>query len=136
MIMDKAKKEHPGSSSTQGLIDAFLLLNILQFCTIMLVVGLQRRRDKTRHRRNSSVTRSGLPASNDPTQPLLDVSGSHRRYSTSGSRMVDAEISKKEVRRGKIFATMSAALIVFAWVFFLTTAWFKLVKKRGDKGLY
>ncbi|KAJ6575143.1 major facilitator superfamily domain-containing protein [Mycena capillaripes] len=135
LAMDKAKRNHPDGSSTQEIINAFLLLNVLQLLSIFGVAYLQHRREVASQTRVSPA-RPGLP--DDPSRPLLGVSEPNRRYSSTGSRIqTPAEgeiISKKEVRRGEIFATLSAALIVCAWVLFLGTAWFKLGMKQRAPG--
>ncbi|EPQ60798.1 MFS general substrate transporter [Gloeophyllum trabeum ATCC 11539] len=41
--------------------------------------------------------------------------------------------SKSEIRRGEISAAASAALVVFAWVLFMVTAWLRLRSKQ-DRG--
>ncbi|KAJ7786342.1 hypothetical protein B0H16DRAFT_28050 [Mycena metata] len=133
LAMDKAKKDHPDGSSTQEIINTFLFLNVLQLFSILGVAYLQHRREKNvsrKVRRASSVSaRPVVP--DDPSQPLLGVSSlQNRRYST-GSRVVDEEISKREIRRGDVFATMSGTLILFAWILFLGTAWFKLGMKKN-----
>ncbi|KAJ7487628.1 major facilitator superfamily domain-containing protein [Mycena galericulata] len=136
--MDKARKRNPDGSSTQGLINAFLFLNVLQLLSILGVAYLQHRRTLVRRsvRRGSSLS-SARPAvfsdSSDSTRPLLEVPEHHRRYSSTGPRIhvpLEGELSKKEARRGHVFATMCAALIVCAWMLFLGTAWFKLGKKN------
>ncbi|KAJ7630967.1 hypothetical protein FB45DRAFT_917097 [Roridomyces roridus] len=109
--MDKARREHPDGSSTQGVINMFLSLNILQLLAILVLKRVP----------------TGLPDSNDPSQPLLRVpEPTHRRYST-GSRMVqEADLSREEARRGKAFTVICAMLVLFAWLLFLSTAWVKL----------
>ncbi|KAJ7492591.1 major facilitator superfamily domain-containing protein [Mycena latifolia] len=142
LAMDSAKKNHPDGSSTQGILNAFLLLNAGQMLGILGVAYLQHRKAAASSktvRRGSSVSfaRPGLPESSDPTQPLLGVPEPGRRYSSTGSRIqipLDAEISKKEVRRGHVFATICTALIISAWILFLSTAWWKLGMKKS-KGL-
>ncbi|KAJ6610018.1 major facilitator superfamily domain-containing protein [Mycena sp. CBHHK59/15] len=136
LAMDKAKK-NPGASSTQGLINTFVFLNLLQLLSIFGVAYLQRRKERTSRiqRRSSSVSfaHPGLPASSDPSRPLLEAPEPHRRYSSTGSRIqppLESDISKREVRHGEVFAAMSASLIVFAWVLFLGTAWLKLGMKK------
>jgi len=131
LAMDNAKKNHPDGSSTQEIINAFLILNLFQLLSILGVAYLQRRREvASRTVRRVPSASPGLP--DDPSRPLLGVSEPNRRYSTE-SRMripLEGEISKKEVRRGDVFATISAALIISAWVLFLGTAWFKLGMKK------
>jgi hypothetical protein len=40
---------------------------------------------------------------------------------------------EKVVRRGELFAGLSAALVVFAWMLFLVTAWLKL-RSKAERG--
>ncbi|KAJ7783819.1 major facilitator superfamily domain-containing protein [Mycena maculata] len=140
LAMDRAKSKHPDGSSTQGIINAFLLLNILQLLSILGVAYLQHRREVSTTktvRRGSSVSSvrpiQGLPDSSNPSRPLLEVPEPHRRYSSTGSRIVslEGELSQTEARRGNFFATMSATLILSAWVLFLGTAWVKLGMKKN-----
>ncbi|KAJ7225487.1 major facilitator superfamily domain-containing protein [Mycena pura] len=132
LAMDKAKRDHPEGSSTQEIINAFLLLNVFQMLSILGVAFLQHCREvvwSRKARRASSVTfpRAGSPAdSSDANRPLLEASNPQQRYSSTGSRIHYPKISKQEKRRGKVFATVSAALILSAWLLFLGTAWFKL----------
>ncbi|KAF7347810.1 Ribosomal protein L15 [Mycena venus] len=118
LAMDNAKKNHPDGSSTQEIINAFLILNMFQLLSILGVAYLQHRRDVASRAATRVPSASpGLPP-DDPSRPLLGVSEQpNRRYSTS-SRMripLEGEISKKEVRRGVVFGTMSAALIISAF---------------------
>ncbi|KAJ7706150.1 major facilitator superfamily domain-containing protein [Mycena rosella] len=111
---------------------------------ILSVAYLQQRKaaaasSRTARRASSvSFARPGLPESSDPTRPLLEVPERTRRYSStaSGSRFIpsEGELSKKELRRGEVFATICGALILCAWVLFLVTAWVKLGMKK-TKGL-
>ncbi|KAJ7181686.1 major facilitator superfamily domain-containing protein [Mycena crocata] len=134
--MDRAKRNHPDGSSTQVIINAFLLLNALQFLSIIGVAYLQRRSEAASHRAarrasNVSFARPGLPASSDPSRPLLGTPETH--YSSTGSRIhiaLETDISKKEARRGAVFATICAGLILSAWVLFLGMAWYKLGSKK------
>jgi hypothetical protein len=129
--MDNAKKNHPDGSSTQQIINAFLILNVFQLLSILFVAYLQHRREvASRTARRAPSASPGLP--DDPSRPLLGVSERNRRYST-GSRIripSESELPKAEVKRGNVFATMAGGLIVSAWVLFLGTAWFKLGLKK------
>ncbi|KAJ6519847.1 major facilitator superfamily domain-containing protein [Mycena sanguinolenta] len=123
LAMDNAKKNHPDGSSTQEIVNAFLILNLFQLLSILVVAYMQRRREVVA-RRVSSASPS------DPTRPLLDPSQPNRRYSTeSRMRPLEGEISKQEVWRGHVCATISGCLILSAWLLFLGTAWFKLGTK-------
>lgn len=66
----------------------------------------------------SSVERSQHV--DDPTEP---------RPASSPISMNDPSRSK-QARRGEIFAGLCAALIIFAWVLFLVTAWLRLRSKE------
>ncbi|KAJ6604678.1 major facilitator superfamily domain-containing protein [Mycena vulgaris] len=137
LAMDSAKKKHPDGSSTQGIINAFLVLNAIQLLAIFGVAYLQNRKVAASSRtvRRPSIVQPGLPESSDPTQPLLEAPDRTRRYSSTGSRIqfaLEDEISKREARRGQVFATTSGALILCAWVLFLATAWFKLGMKKSQ----
>ncbi|KAJ7615282.1 major facilitator superfamily domain-containing protein [Mycena polygramma] len=135
LAMDRAKRNHPDGSSTQEIINAFFLLNIFQLLSILSVAYLQHRRvvASRRVRRGSSISfaRPGFP--DDPRQPLLRASEPDRRYSSESRTQApsEGEISKKEGRRGQVFATLSAVLIFCAWALFLGTAWVKLAKKSS-----
>ncbi|KAF7310937.1 Ribosomal protein L15 [Mycena chlorophos] len=76
--MDRSKRKNPEGSSTQGIINAFLLLNLLQLLSIFGVAYFQRRREVKARR--EQAPRVPLPA--DATQPLLQ-SVDARRYSTT-----------------------------------------------------
>ncbi|KAJ7103506.1 major facilitator superfamily domain-containing protein [Mycena belliarum] len=138
LMMDNAKESHPDGSSTQEIMNTFLVLNAVQMLTILGVAYLQRMKTAPSRtaRRGSSVStvRPGLPESSDPMRPLLEEPG--RRYSSTDSRIrnsVDVEISKKEMRRGYVCAAICAGLILCAWLLFLGTAWFKLVMKKSQR---
>ncbi|KAJ8522536.1 hypothetical protein ONZ45_g902 [Pleurotus djamor] len=148
-------------SSIQILLNIFLFLNIVQFFSIVLLAYIQERRKLMLRRRHSvshslatdagsilksNATRSGsvdeAPVAGsststlDPQQrPLLDESTvSHNRYSStlSGWDVGYANVDmSREIRRGRFFATISAALIVFAWVLYMGTAWFRLGLKKA-----
>ncbi|KAJ7071004.1 major facilitator superfamily domain-containing protein [Mycena amicta] len=119
--MDKAKKDHPDGSSTQGIINAFLLLNVLQILSVVFVAYLQYRREATA--RIAHGTRAGLPP--DASQPLLQ-GAAPRRYSSTSRMLSESEVSQSEKRRGRVFASASATLIAAAWILFMSTAWMKL----------
>ena len=49
------------------------------------------------------------------------------------SSSVPLKFSKGELRRGKIFAVLSGCMIIFAWVLFMGTAWYRL-RSKEDRG--
>ncbi|KAJ7788473.1 major facilitator superfamily domain-containing protein [Mycena olivaceomarginata] len=98
LAMDNAKKNHPDGSSTQQIINAFLILNVFQLLSILFVAYLQHRREvASRMARRAPSASPGLP--DDPSRPLLGVSERNRRYST-GSRIripSESELPKAEL---------------------------------------
>ncbi|KAK0233214.1 major facilitator superfamily domain-containing protein [Armillaria fumosa] len=159
LALDTHKKGHNfvnrisqgNTAAIQYLLNIFFFLNVLQLLSIVALAYLQRRKNKileAQHRRASTAfsrepstdrgkahSRGISSHSSDHEQetPLLDASQSHRRYSSSGSRVrfySDYVRSKGEIRRGEVFVSLSAGLIVFAWVLFLGTAWFRLGMKK------
>lgn len=80
------------------------------------------------HRRGSSAEQS---------IPLLrseSVSSSNRNSrlmtdTPSNGNLMGIRVSGVEIRRGRIFAYLSAALVVFAWALFMGTAWMRLRSK-------
>ncbi|KAF4605241.1 hypothetical protein EYR40_004024 [Pleurotus pulmonarius] len=142
-------------SSIQTLLNIFVFLNGLQFLSILALSYLQQRQKRLlRHR--SSISEGALSDSvntvkphnsgsiNEPQasgsdhsqeRPLLGESEvSHTRYSSTMSRRSgptrDEVRQRGEIRRGRIFVTLSASLIIFAWVLFMGTAWFRLGLKH------
>lgn len=117
--------------TSQYLLDAFLLLNVLQFLSILGLAYLQRRKNQELEQRIVSEV--------DPTdeeQPLINPSESHvlveprTRGSFSGTK------TKSEIRRGNFFASLCAIFIFFAWTLFLSTAWLRLGKGKGKVHMY
>jgi hypothetical protein len=108
----------------------------------------------TERRPSSPEVRSRSPndrrsPSHDRTlSPLLrprdDFSSVYQSYGThplpppksSSSPVQDIRkaTSAAEVRRGKLFASMSAATVVFAWVLFLITSFIKIRSRREREG--
>lgn len=140
------------TAAIQHLLNIFFGLNVLQLLSIIMLAGLQRRQDiaaalaaamyrrtasnsreaSTDGRRKSPDTRTHSTAIEE--QPLLG--DSHRRYSSSASQIRlsrDEVEARKEQKRGEVFVAICASLIIFAWVLFLGTAWFRLGKKNGSK---
>lgn len=139
------------TAAIQYLLNIFFFLNVLQLLSIVALAYLQRRKNKVteaQHRRAStSFSRepstdrgkahgrdvSSQSSDHEQETPLLEASQSHRRYSSTGSRVRfygDEVRSKGEIRRGEVFVSLSAGLIIFAWVLFLGTAWFRLGMKK------
>lgn len=119
---------------------------MLEFLSLFLLVYLQRNKSASVHSRSSTTALDSSPtrriSSGDlqtleqETPLLVDVVHDHGRYSSGDGRSpshsrLSREISKSEVRRGKIMSFLSATVIVVAWILFMTTAWMKLGKQKG-----
>ncbi|KAF9044710.1 MFS general substrate transporter [Hymenopellis radicata] len=96
------------------LLNIFFGLNVLQLLSIIMLAGLQRRKDIAAALAAAMYRRT---ASNS------------REPSTDGRR----NRGRNEQKRGEVFVAICASLIIFAWVLFLGTAWFRLGKKNGSK---
>ncbi|KAL0951153.1 hypothetical protein HGRIS_007887 [Hohenbuehelia grisea] len=156
----KPKSPIGTNSSIQILLNIFLFLNVLQFGSVMALAYLQRLRKRRLGRRMSMshgadasdadtikphlVQEASLDESSYPSgsahdqQPLLQGSDSlsHSRYSSQFSSSLRTRPSRdelrerQEARRGRIFVVISAGMIIFAWVLFMGTAWFRLGLKK------
>lgn len=84
------------------------------------------------------------PAGDDATSPLLhhgDASSVYQSYDThlrprqpQQDTSLMGATSPAEVRRGKVFASLCAATVVFAWVLFLVTSFIKIRSKHERGG--
>ncbi|KAK1230882.1 hypothetical protein PQX77_006012 [Marasmius sp. AFHP31] len=132
LALDQHKKGKVGSQSAiQRVINGWLILNVAQFVSILGLAYLQRRKDRAEAAVPRARSRSVSQPREDST--LLGES-SHQRYSSTASsirRSLKNEMkAKRETRRGAVFASLSAAFIVFAWVLFMGTAYFRLGMKN------
>ncbi|KAG5648011.1 hypothetical protein DXG03_007045 [Asterophora parasitica] len=129
LALDTRKRTDP-KSAFQNLLNTFLLLNILQFLSILGLAELHRRKERA-----SGAQKPTLESQGSDEEPLLDPAGSSSRYTdiSVGPRARAGSIltHSKEARRGIAFALLSLMTIALAWVLFLGTAWFKLGK--GNK---
>jgi len=84
-----------------------------------------------------SIREELLPstASHEQTPLLSDTERSYFTENPAASnRRRQINIPKtKQVRRGELFAGLSAGLVVFAWVLFLVTAWLRL-RSKAERG--
>ncbi|KAF8078597.1 major facilitator superfamily domain-containing protein [Lyophyllum atratum] len=123
-------RENAGGRSSdaalQHLLCIFLILNVLHLFSVLGLAGLQRRKAQ-----ESTVAKQRQVSRGD-AQPLINPTESHSRYISVGSRTWGESVvdTKREVRRGGVFALLCAMSIAFAWILFLVTAWFRLGKKR------
>jgi len=141
--------EGPGKkrseAALQYLLDIFLSLNVLAFLSLILLFYLLRIKLASSHGQSSTRT-STVDASRTRTSsgglPVLEqeaplLAHENIRYSSPHNRdssraRFSREVGKPEVKRGKIMSLVSVAVIVLAWVFFMTTAWVKLGQSKGD----
>lgn len=122
------RKDADGRSSDmalQHLLNILVMLNALQFFSILGLAGLQR------HKAEMVWKQRRLPLGEE--QPLINSPmETHFTDTSLGSRtwlegVVDI---RREVKRGRVFAALSVMSIAFAWILFLGTAWFKLGNGR------
>ncbi|TRM66347.1 major facilitator superfamily domain-containing protein [Schizophyllum amplum] len=148
LALDIHKRKIGGPSSDpaslQRVLNIFLFLNVLQLLAIMTLAWLQRRR--TRRAGASRVTFDSRPISGardghtaptsedaDPTQPLLAQSSeSGAEYAAVTRAKLRGEAHQRaETARGKVFAGLCGLLVVFCWVLFMGTAYFRLGLREG-----
>lgn len=134
ILLDSNKEDkHAARNTFQYLLNAFLSLNALECCSILLLAFLQYRKNLSRKRSRSRRLSVSAEAENVPTrrssqssdhEPLLGVlrRPSDDHFSTSGHT---------ENRRGKVMAILCVALVVLAWILFMITAWYKLGHAKG-----
>lgn len=142
MHSKKDKIPKGNTAALQHLLNIFLILNIFQLLSIVCLAWLQRQKDVAMakaaevYRRSTSLALSRsrspegrrrksvdgrAPSSHsqaEQEQPLLEASSSQRRYSAAGSgiRLSRDEVNARaEQKRGEVFVTMCASLILFAW---------------------
>ncbi|KZT02737.1 MFS general substrate transporter [Laetiporus sulphureus 93-53] len=178
----------------QYLLNAFLLLNVLQFAAVIGLSRLERRRREAVALRRSarlSAVPSEVGHDDDAPPPKAEDSRGRKIWRVTSSEVVIGECSRGQsccradssgaaesvpllrdssrtasyqdnrflispisprshsrstlrvsrskavIRRGELFAAMSAMMIVFAWALFLGTAYLKLRSKeeRGSAGV-
>lgn len=150
--MRKGSSAKPSNTAIQYLLNIFLILNILQLCSVLGLAHLQRLRNSAvravRHRLSFSQSSEHTPSIHNPRlhpssdtreeEPLLGHQrGSQylsiRSFASGEGNEASREDRQfhREVKRGEVFACMSALLIISAWVLFLGTAWFRLGSKHG-----
>ncbi|CAA7266460.1 unnamed protein product [Cyclocybe aegerita] len=153
VVLDSKKKEGHQATRTafQYLLNALVVLNVLQFATILILAYLQRQKDlaylKTHSLLATSV--SALDDSSttssprhsrrfiDQETPLLAHTRSSQYLSVdAGSSFIrprsprPSTRNKAEMKRGQFLAMFCACLTFTAWILFMTTAWFKLGGKK------
>ncbi|KAL0569028.1 hypothetical protein V5O48_012936 [Marasmius crinis-equi] len=134
LALDQHKRGKTNSQAAiQRVINGWFTINIAQFLSILGLAYLQRRKDEAE--KVASVSRS--PSRSHPREDsALLGEHSHSRFSSSPATsrirrsLRDEMKAKQEVRRGGFFVALSAAFVVFAWVLFMSTAYFRLGKKK------
>ena len=143
LLDTKGPSNERSETALQYLLDTFLTLNVLECFSLVLLVYLLRIKLVSRSPARASTvdarrTRISSGESQAPEQetPLLthDNNTNNTRYSSTNnqsSSRFSREISKSEVRRGKIMSFITAAVILLAWILFMTTAWVRLGQSKG-----
>ncbi|KXN89999.1 Major facilitator superfamily domain-containing protein 1 [Leucoagaricus sp. SymC.cos] len=108
LSLDITSKGGSNAASVQRLLNTFLFLNALHMLSIFLLAHLQSLRTNSKARAQERAQSS--------TQGSQDTSSQE-------------QTSLNEVRRGKIFTTLAATLVVTAWILFLGTAYYRLGRK-------
>jgi len=121
-------------SALQIVLNVFLVLNVIQFFTILGLAYLQRKKDLAVDAVLKVGTPDSNPVSTSEEEPLLDAPQPRQRYASTSSQIrstVRDELkTKQEIRRGFFFASCSLFLIIFTWVLFMGTAYFRLGNKK------
>jgi len=136
----KGPNNERSETALQYLLDTFLTLNVLECFSLGLLVYLLRiklvsrspTRASTVDARHTRISCGESQALEQET-PLLthDNNISYSSTDNQSSSRFSREISKSEVRRGKIMSFLTAAVILLAWILFMTTAWVRLGQSKG-----
>ena len=133
LLDTKGRSNERNETVLQYLFDIFLTLNVLQCSSFVLLVYLLRTKlasscgSASTMEASRTISPGGLQAL-EQEAPLLAHDGDDNRDSPPAQ--FSQEISKSEVKRGKIMGFLSATVILFAWILFMTT-WAKLKKPTG-----
>ncbi|KAF9241358.1 major facilitator superfamily domain-containing protein [Melanogaster broomeanus] len=119
------------------LICAFLFFNVLQFISLVGLAHLdKRRRGRDQHPycpEELIVTPLPDPASAELSPEQISLLSQSALVSDPAAwDPVHHVCRRSEKRRGRIYACLSALLICFAWILFLSTAWLRL-RSREDR---
>jgi hypothetical protein len=133
ILLDSKKPGESASATTfQYLLNALVAFNLLECGTILLLAYFQYRKNMVIRQSRSRHNSFAVEIPNQET-PLLS-SGDHARHRSSGSNVSttrpllipETHKSQSELRRGRFMAMVCATIVLFAWILFMTTAWFKL----------
>ena len=136
----KGPNNERSETALQYLLDTFLTLNVLECFSLGLLVYLLRiklvsrspTRVSTVDTRHTRISCGESSQALEQETPLL-THDNNTSYSSTDNRSCrfSREISKSEVRRGKIMSFLTAAVILLAWILFMTTAWVRLGQSKG-----
>ncbi|KAF9270252.1 MFS general substrate transporter [Marasmius fiardii PR-910] len=135
MALDQLKRGQMNSKpAVQRVINVWLILNVGQFFSILGLAYLQQRKDQPDE--VASLSRSPSRSFTREESTLLGEN-SYRRYLSSSPSRIRRNLRnemqmKREIKRGKVFALLSVAMVIFAWVLFMGTAYFRLGASKHD----
>jgi len=132
ILLDSKKPGEKASATTfQYLLNALVAFNLLECGTILLLAYFQYRKNMVIRQARSRHNSFAVEIPNEETS--LWSSGDHERHRSSGSYVSTRSLlipethkSQSELRRGRFMAMICATLVLFTWILFMTTAWFKL----------
>ncbi|KII94372.1 hypothetical protein PLICRDRAFT_36635 [Plicaturopsis crispa FD-325 SS-3] len=151
LALDTKNKENPSSplgdrTAIQYLINAWLVLNVLQFAVIQALHFLERRRARILAAAAVAEFAGDVSEPDSDSEPPKPIRHASSNLSAPGSRHASVSPDRRavppasanrvtrKIRRGKVFAVLCAALVAFAWVLFMTTAWVRLRSKKERQG--
>ena len=137
LLDTKGPSNERSETALQYVLDTFLTLNVLECFSLVLLVYLLRiklvsrspTRASTVDARRTRISSRESQALEQET-PLLNHDNNSSTDNQSSSRF-SREISKSEVQRGMIMSFLTAAVILLAWILFMTTAWVRLGQSKG-----
>ncbi|KAG6902873.1 hypothetical protein C0995_010042 [Termitomyces sp. Mi166 len=127
LVLDMQKKtDHKASKAAlQHFLNVFVAVNGVQLSSVLGLAALQKKKAQAAIQKRSH-------SSNEETQGLMSGSEVQTSYMSSGCRNRESSIGRSEIRRGVMFALLSAILVFIAWFLFLATAWFRLGREQGN----
>ncbi|KAG5351215.1 hypothetical protein C0989_007400 [Termitomyces sp. Mn162] len=123
LALDAQKKGDRKASKValQHFLNVFAAVNVVQLSSILGLAGLQTKKARAMLQKRNHSTHA-------ETQGLM--SGSDIQTIYTGGRIWGSGTGRSEMRRGVVFALLSATLVLMAWVLFLGTAWFRLGREN------
>ncbi|KDR85015.1 hypothetical protein GALMADRAFT_53593 [Galerina marginata CBS 339.88] len=150
--LDSNQRKDEATTTFQRLLNVFLCLNALEFCTILFLAYLQYRKNletKGAHSRRQSTSVAGsalsdgmlahrLPTASSEVTPLMNETNHRRTFISPDLNNPppklrrDARKDESQIRRGAWMALLCSALVITAWILFMITAYFKLGQRKGE----